>query len=219
MKTKQRAALLLAGAAIILTACGEAPETITDAQTAKNAMDNAAVIYLTGNLDEIHQRTNILADGKVAGRMEESGFLDPKWTVTAGGETWFYMKIVTDQPINENTNDYVSASTFGFYDENDNCLGYAQKRAERGDDGRGYYYYFMDAEENLKDYCMEEYGKYFMDMDGNVLAEADSAMDFTGNSCHVEVDMVEGSDAQIDFMDKLVMYYERLDELKFWNGD
>lgn len=219
MTTKQQAALLLTGAVLMLTACGEAPETITDAQVARDTLNTAASIYLTGDLDDVNQKTDILADEKVAGRMEESGFLNTKWTVTAGSETWFYMKIVTDEPINEDTDEYVSAATFGFYDENDNCLGYAQQRAIRDDDSHGYYYYFMDAAENLKDYCMEETGEYFMDMDGNVLAEADSAMDFGGNSCHVQINMVEGSDAQIDFMDKLVMYYEQFDELKFWNGN
>ena len=77
----------------------------------------------------------------------------------------------------------------------------------------------MDAEQNLKDYCMEELGEYFMDMDGNVLATADSAMDFGGRTCHTQINMEEGCDTQIDFMDKLAMYYEQFDELKFWNDD
>ena len=220
MKRKGLAGLLLAGIAVgSLFGCGEAPESTSDAQAAQDALDTAAVIYLTGDLEAVNQKTDVLADGKTAGYMEESGFLNAKWTVTTGGETWFYMKFVTDEPINVDSDEYVSGNTFGFYDENDNCVGYAQKRTTRGDDGHGYYYYFMDAEQNLKDYCMEETGEYFMDWDGNVLAQADSGMDFSGNTCHIQINMEEGCDTQIDFMDKLVMYYEQLDELKFWNGN
>ncbi len=218
---KRRLAVLLLGAVMagLLFGCGEGPEKITQAQSAKDAMNTAASIYLTGDLEAVNQKTDILADGKVAGRMEESGFFNTRWTVTAGDGTWFYMKIVTDEPINEDTEEYVSGNTFGFYDEADNCLGYAQKRGFRGDTGSGYDYYFMDAEQNLKDYRMEETGEYFTDMEGNVIARADSAMDFTGRTCHIQIDMEKGSDARIDFMDKLPMYYEQLDELKFWHSN
>lgn len=220
MKKKKLAGLVLAGImAVMLSGCGEAPETISDTKEATNALNTASSIYLKGDLDAVNQKTDILADDKVAGRMEESGFINTKWTVTTGGETWFYMKIVTDEPINESTDEYATASTFGFYDENDNCLGYAQKRGSRIDDSHAYYYYFMDADKNLKDYRMEENGEYFIDEDDNVIARADSAMDFTGNTCHIQIDMEEGFDTQIDFMDKLVMYTEQLDELNFWHGN
>lgn len=220
MKKRGFAGLFLAGAVtIMLFGCGEAPETISDARAAKEALNTAASISLTGDLDAVNQKTDILADEKLAGRMEESGFLNTKWTVTVGGETWFYMKIVTDAPINEDTDQYVSAATFGYYDEGGNCLGYAQKRAIRDDGSHAYYFYFMDAEENLKDYRMEETGSYFTDMDGNVIARADSAMDFVGNTCHIQIDMEAGCDTQIDFMDKLVMYTEQFDELKFWHSN
>ena len=221
MKMKKLAVLLALAAALVLPGCGEGPETISDAQEARNALDTAASIYFKGDLEEVNQKTDVQADGKVAGRMEESGLFNTKWTVTAGGESWFYMKFVTDEPINEDTEEYGTGNTFGFYDENDNCLGYAQKRfIPGGIDGNYYdYYYFMDAEGNLKDYCMDETGRYFLDMDGNVIARAESDMDFGGKNCHIQIDMEEDCDAQIDFMDKMAMYYEQLDELNFWNGD
>ena len=223
MKKNRLVRLLLAGIlsvmAAMLSGCGEGPETISDPQAAKEALDTAASIYLKGNLDDVNQKTDILADEKIAGRMVESGIFNTKWTISVDGKTWFYMKIVTDEPINESVDDYVSGSTFGYYDEDDNCLGYAQKRAIRGDDSHAYYFYFMDAEGNLKDYRMEEIGKYFADMDGNIIARADSAMDFTGNTCHIQIDMEEGYNTQIDFMAKMVMYIKQLDELKFWHSN
>ena len=128
------------------------------------------------------------------------------------------MKIVTDEPINEDTDDYIAAATYGYYDENDKCLGYAQKRAIKGDESHAYYFYFMDAEQNLKDYRMEENGEYFTDMDGNMLAEADSGEDVVGNGCQIQIDMEEGCDIQIDFMDKMEMYIQQYDELRFWHS-
>lgn len=111
MRINKLAGLLLAGVAAVglLSGCGEGPETISDAQKAKEALDTASSIYFTGDVEAVNQKTDILADEKVAGHMEESGFFNTKWTITVDGETWFYMKIVTDEPINEDTDEYVSA--------------------------------------------------------------------------------------------------------------
>ena len=203
-------------AAAMICGCGatEPAETISDALDAKEILNTASTIYMEGDVEAPNQSTDILADGVEAGHMEESGLVDIRWTVTVGGETWFYMKMVTDEPVNEDTDDYVTASTYGFYDANDNCLGYAQERALKGDETTGYYFYFMDAEQNLKDYRMEEHGEYFTDTDGNVIAEANSSSDW-GSSCHIQIDMAEGCDTQIDFTDKLVMYDQQFDELDF----
>lgn len=220
MKKKRLAGLFIAGAiAAMLSGCVEVPEVISDAQAAREAMNTANSIYFEGDFEAVNQETDILADEKVAGRMEESGFVHSRWTVTAGGETWFYMELVTDEPINEDTDDYVSATTFGYYDENDNCIGYAQQRAMKNDDSHAYDYYFMDADGNLMDYRMEENGEYFFDADGGVIARANSAMDGIGESCHIQIDMEEGSNTQINFMDKMVMYIEQFDELKFWHSN
>lgn len=220
MRKKGLRGLFLAGVvAAMFSGCGETSVvTISDVQEAKEALNTASSVYFKGDLEAVNQKTDILADGAIAGRMEESGFINTKWTVTVGGETWFYMKIVTDEPINEDTDDYVAAATYGYYDENDQCLGYAQKRAIKGDESHAYYFYFMDAEQNLKDYRMEENGEYFTDMDGNMLAGADSGEDVVGNGCHIQIDMEEGCDMQIDFMDKMEMYIQQYNELRFWHS-
>lgn len=221
MGKKRLVGLFLAGVlALMLVSCSDTSRVvISDSQAAKEALNTASSVYFNGNLDDVNQKTDILADEAVAGRMEESGFFNTKWTVTVGGETWFYLKIVTDEPINENTDEYVSASTYGYYDENDNCLGYAQQRAIRGDDSHAYYFYFMDADKKLRDYRMEENGEYIIDMDGNMIARADSGMDLVGAGCHIQIDMEEGCDMQIDFKDKMAMYIQQYDELYFWHSN
>ncbi len=203
--------------AAMLSGCdGDSKVTISDVEEAKEALNTASSVYFGGNLEAVNQETDILADGAVAGHMEESGIFNTRWTVTVGGEIWFYMKIVTHEPINEDTEAYVTAATYGYYDENDNCLGYAQERIVRDE---GDFIYFMDADENLRDYCMEETGKYVIDMDGNVIARADSGADVIGNGCHIQIDMEEGCDMQMDFMDKMAMYIQQYDELKFWHSN
>ena len=216
-KRKLAGLLMTVVTAVMLSGCdGESSVTISDAEEAKEALNTASSVYFEGNLEAVNQDTDILADGAVAGHMEESGIFNTRWTVTVGGETWFYMKIVTDEPINDDTEGYVTAATYGYYDENDNCLGYAQERIVRNE---GDYIYFMDADGNLRDYCMEETGEYVIDMDGNVIARADSRADAIGNGCYIQIDMEEGCDMQMDFMDKMAMYIQQYDELKFWHSN
>lgn len=220
MRIKGLAGLIFAGiAAVMISGCDSTPENIiSDVDEAKKALNMASSVYFEGNLESVNQKTDILADGAVAGHMEESGFINTKWTVTVGDETWFYVKIVTDEPINEDTESYVTAATYGYYDENDNCLGYSQLRLVKGD-VEASYVYFIDADNNLKDYCMEETGAYVIDMDGNVIATADSGADAIGNGCHIQIDMEEGCDVQMDFMDKMAMYIQQYDELRFWHSN
>ncbi len=207
--------ILLAGAlATMLCGCVEETETISDAGEATEALNSAASIYMEGDYDEINQIIDILADGVKAGRMEESGLFNTTWTVMAGDETWFYVKFVTDEPVNEDADGYISSTTYGYYDADDNCLGYAQLRAKTGDDYDGYYYYFMDAEQNLKDYCMVENGEYFTNLDGNVIAEVNSVTEILLGGCGIQIDMAEGCDTQIDFTDKLIMYLIQFEEMK-----
>ena len=194
MRIKGLAGLIFAGiAAVMISGCDSTPENIiSDVDEAKKALNTASSVCFEGNLESVNQKTDILADGAVAGHMEESGFINTKWTVTVGDETWFYVKIVTDEPINEDTESYVTAATYGYYDENDNCLGYSQLRLMKGD-VEASYVYLIDADNNLKDYCMEETGAYVIDMDGNVIATADSGADAIGNGCHIQIDMEEGA--------------------------
>ena len=56
-------------------------------------------------------------------------------------------------------------------------------------------------------------------MDGNVIATADSGADAIGNGCHIQIDMEEGCDVQMDFMDKMAMYIQQYDELRFWHSN
>ena len=226
MSRKVLAGLLLAGAlAIALSGCRSASKIeYSDTDAAKAALDQAQTIYIEGNYETPNQKADILADGKVAGYLKESGiFGTQKWTVTVDGETWFSIRFVTDEWINEDGEDYGAGNTYGYYDADGNCLGYAQSRGVKQDDEYTDHYYFMDADGNLKDYCMEENGYYAWDSKGNVIAtgdwDPDFRVSFMGDSCHVQIDTAEDASTQMDFMDKMVMYLRLFREAEFWLGD
>ena len=153
MKREKRIAMILATlAATVLCGCGGASTiAFVSEKAAKEALNTAGTVHFDGDVKAVNQGTDILADGQVAGYMEETGFFDTKWTVSIDGNTWFYAKFVTDEPINENTDTLVSATTYGFYDADDTCIGYAQEQAVKGEGG-DYYICYMDADGNPKDY-------------------------------------------------------------------
>ena len=200
--------LILAVTTVVLSGCGGGSEiAFSDVEAAKEALNTASVVSFSGDFEAVNQRTGVLADGQVAGYMEESGFLDPRWTITIDGTTWFYVKIVTDEPINENEGNVVKATTYGFYDANDTCLGYAQQQAVKG---QGYYnIYFLDADGNPKDYYADEDGKYIYDSEGNIIATGTAEYDgfFSSRYCHIQIEMEKDCNTQVNFMDRMAMYF------------
>ena len=182
MKRERRIGIILATiATTALCGCG-GPSTVafSDEEAAKEALNTARTVHFDGDVKAVNQGTDILADGQVAGYMEETGFFDTKWTVSIDGNTWFYAKFVTDEPINENTDTLVSATTYGFY----------------------------DADGNPKDYYSNEEATQTYDSEGNLIATG--TVDFNGffesQHCYVEITAQEGSTMQMDFMDKMAMY-------------
>ena len=200
-------------ATTVLCGCGGASAiAFSNEEAAKDALNTAGTVHFDGDVKAVNQGTDILADGQVAGYMEETGFFDTKWTVSVDGEDWFYVKYVTDEPIN-NMEGVNSGSTYGYYDMDDNCLGYAQDRIIETDAlERDYYMVFLDAEGNPReDYLAEEKGRYLYDYDGNVIGEGYADMDsFFSDACHVEVQ----TDTEMNFMDKFAMYMRLFFEYK-----
>ena len=91
--------------------------------------------------------------------MKNSGLFDQTWTISISGEEWFHMKIVTDEEINKMTK---SATTYAFYDPDNNLLGYAQERVTTPDQmPEAYYIIFLDADMNEKPYYRGRNGDRF----------------------------------------------------------
>lgn len=100
------------------------------------------------DLDNVDASGNIYADEKAAAYMKNSGLFDQTWTISISGEEWFHMKIVTDEEINKMTK---SATTYAFYDPDNNLLGYAQEpRDDTGSDAGSVLHYFSRCRSERK---------------------------------------------------------------------
>lgn len=193
-------------------------ESYASAEEAKQAMSQCRTFLVEGDLDEVNQEGNILADGKIAGRLKETGILNTKWTVSVDGKTWFWMKFVTDEPIN-NIDGVIAGTTYGYYDENNQCLGYAQKRLFENENlEREYYLVFMDADGNLKDYLAEERGEEFYDYEGNQIGSGKAELKgYIGEKCYFEIDTETG--VSVDAVDKMAMYLQLFSKFNETAGD
>ena len=215
MRNRMLKAVCAAGSLmLLLSGCNVASAIeYSSVDEAKEAINNAQVITIDSDLEDANPAGNIKADGKVAGYMENSGFLDIKWTVSIDGQTWFYVKFAPDEPA-VNVEEILTATTYGYYDANDNCLGYAQKRVVDTPDGAGgYYLIFMDTDGNPKEYYASPNGDILYDGEGSVIGTGESVGDWLGSNCYQQITMVEGNEVQVDFQDKVAMALCLYDEL------
>lgn len=205
--------LLVGSMVVLLSSCTVASDIdFSDSNEAKEAMNAATSILVEGDLDNINQAGDILADNQIAGFLEESGMIDTKWTISVNEDPWFYLKFVTDEDINNKDN---ASTTYGYYDSDDNCLGYAQLQyLENDDDDYSYYLIFMDENGNEKDYYASEDGDILYDSEGNEIGKGVAKQERKDSSkCYVEIDT--DKDSEVDLVDKMAMYlklYKNLDE-------
>lgn len=137
---------------LLLCGCSAAEEKLgyENADVAKEALASASSVRMRCDLDNVDASGNIYADEKAAAYMKNSGLFDQTWTISISGEEWFHMKIVTDEEINKMTK---SATTYAFYDPDNNLLGYAQERVTTPDQmPEAYYIIFLDADLSIKLY-------------------------------------------------------------------
>ena len=206
------AGLLLTGCTIVIPSQIEYP----DADAAKEALNHATTVtFLTEDLEDVDTMGDILADEKIAAYMSQSGFWNVKWTVNVDDQDWFYLKNVTDEPIND-VEGVISGTTYGYYDMDDNCLGYGQKRVITPEGGeKAWYIQFLDADGNVReDYYAIEDGTILLDSERNVIARVDGKIDMIGSGCTINFVMEDGVDQEVDIKDKIVMTMPTFNELQ-----
>ena len=198
------------GSLLLLTGCSFAAKLEYDsADAAKEALNTAETVTFRCDLEDADAADNLRADGKVAGYVENKGIINSRWIVSVDDVTWFYARYVTDEPIN-NVEGVKSGSTYGFYDSNDQCLGYAQERVSDG----GYWErVFLDADGSEKGYYTDEDCTVIYDGDGNVLVKAKGTREFVGAYGNIEITSTE-SGRQIEFMDKMALLIHIYDDMK-----
>ena len=100
---KALAGVLVACGMVMLTGCAVAKSLDFDSEeAAQNALDTASAVRFDGDdIKEANQTGNIYADGKVAGFLQEKGFLNSQIIISMNDNTWMYQKIVEDEPSSE----------------------------------------------------------------------------------------------------------------------
>ena len=211
MKRKIQLGIALVSTSLFLTVagCGEAGEELPPTEEGRTALENASVLSMKGDLDDIVADSDIWADGQAAGHIQERGFWNSKYTISTGdGEAWFYLRYVTDEPIND-VEGVISGNTYGYYDMDDNCLGYAQEQILETDTlERDWYTVFMDADGNPKDYLADKDMMRIFDYDGNVIATGSFSFGdfFHYDEYTIELKEEEGSEGKMDFGDKMCAF-------------
>lgn len=199
-----------------LTGCGEAPQMEFDsAEEAIEALDTAETIEIYADLYSKKKKTEILADGKVAGYLQG-------WTVYIDGEEWFSIDYVTDEPINEG-----GSTTYGYYDADGNCLGYAQERYQDTMDGDSeLFLMFLDTDGEEMDYCSSKGGTILFDWDGSPVGKGYTGVDGIGffrrfytNICKTTFYTDPEAHLTVDFMDRMAMFKKLKNDYQRVNGN
>ena len=193
---KRVSCLILAAAlALALAACGEAP---LSGDAAWSTLENANTLYLTGNLNDVNTSSDITADGKVIGQVQEKGLINNTMVVTVDGKEQFYYRYAKDD---EFWND--AGTTYVCCDMDGNCLGYMHLLFAKGTS----YYAFCDAERNEKGYYLDEELTTFTNASGEPIGSVEAALDnIVTSSFHVEIKTF-ATQEKIDYTDKLAVYW------------
>lgn len=198
---------------LLLCGCSAAEEKLgyENADVAKEALASASSVRMRCDLDNVDASGNIYADEKAAAYMKNSGLFDQTWTISISGEEWFHMKIVTDEEINKMTK---SATTYAFYDPDNNLLGYAQEQYVDTSYGKDTRLIFLDVDETPLDYQSSRSGRILYDENdeeigsGKIGRSGVSLLDqwYTNLYCAVFKTETDGT-RQIDFMDRMAMLW------------
>lgn len=183
-----------------LLGCESAP-AIEDPEACKRALNGQSAVTLSLNYEATQQATNLVIDDTVAGRLQESGLLNTKWTVSVQKTDWFYMKFVTDSLVNQDEEGIVKATTYGFFDSNDNPIGYMQLRAYPAQ-GVHYCQVFLDETGTPTGFYAPEDGSVLYDIDNAQAAHGEFTLGFLSDSTIT----VTPDGVDIPFWIKLGMY-------------
>ena len=191
---------------LLLSGCVKAPQMEFDsADEAKEALNTAETIVIYSDLYSGSRKTEILADGKVAGYMQGN-------TVYLDNEEWFHIDYVTDAPVND-VEEFAIGTTYGYYDKDDNCLGYAQQRYVGKEDDPDGYFVFMDTDGSELPYFISDNGRVLYDGEGNPIGtgytdrKSISFIEKLYTDVYRTVFETDQTESQmIDFMDRIIMY-------------
>ncbi len=195
MKKKLICLLLAAALALSLAACGG--EELSG-EAAWAALENAETLALTGDLDDVNTFSDIAADEKIVGAIQEKGILNNTMVVSVDGTEQFYYRFAKNDEFWNN-----AGTTYACCDMDDNVLGYMHLLFANG----ASYYAFCDAERNEKGYYLDENLTAITDSAGKAIGSVEAELDSTiSHAFHVTIKTLPG-DTTVDYIDKLAIYW------------
>lgn len=202
MKRKLLCLMLAAALTLALAACG-ADKLSGDEAWA--ALEGANTLYLTGDLDDVNTFSDIKADEKIVGKVQEKGLINNTMIVTVNDTEQFYYKFVTSGEIMEGK----VGTTYGCFDMDDNCLGYMQLRFGDGTSR----YAFLNADGSEKSYYLDEELTTFLNADGEPIGSVEAELDSTiSKNFHIEI-KTYATQEKVEYIDKLAVYWSAVNWL------
>ena len=213
-KFKWKAGLLLGLLIVLMTGCGTPQMEYDTAEEAKQALVRAQTIEIYVDLYTPHSKTEILADGKVAAVLKGK-------TVYVDGEEWFHYDYVTEEPINEDREGVITATTYGYYDNEGSFLGYAQKQCREMPGGYDYYMMFLDTEWNPLPYYSSVDGETLYDENGSVVGTGYAGKEGVSlfrklytNVYRTVLETDQDAGVELDFMYRMAMMEGLQDDIR-----
>lgn len=206
---------VLSAVLFILSACLSACSGKKDLKplTGKEARDTLAsskTIYLTGKRRHIHASSDVEADGALVGYVQEKGFFNSRYVYSIDGEKQFYVKYIESDGSLFNNNEYTAGETRGYFDMDENCIGYMQEvfqpEKKRGD------FFFFDARGKVKPYYIPNfswtrYGAVIYDMDGNEAGHIDVRRKLGWSQRYfIRISLSDDAASALSEMDRIAMY-------------
>ena len=217
MEDFMKKVFLLAAAfvsAVLLVSCSEKLPSLSGDE-ALEAFDDAANIFMLGNIKAINESSKVIAGDVVCGKVKERGLFDPQIAYYLDGKEQFYIKFDTfDNPKLD------GGTTYGYYDKDKNFYGYMQNLIFDRD--LGFVYGFYDSDLNLKNYYLKSNGDLTSDlgryggtiycMDGRKVGYVSTER--RGLSSKFDIDIVLGEAvSELSIMDKVAIYWVLANEL------
>ena len=225
--TMKKGILLVFLLLFIVTFSGCGNKTVLTGKTAEKALQEAKTLNFSGNLDDTGSISDIEADGRIVGRVEEHGSLyDTHLRVIIGGKDKFFLRYVTGEPVN-NQKKNVSGTTYGYYNTKNECVGYAQERWIKG---KGYQLVFLDKKGKsrgcyavMKDYYDEKdrATEICVKKDKQIGTSVCRLDNYLKRTFDVRIKKNKNKENNLEYLDMIAVYWKENYNLhmKYYNND
>jgi hypothetical protein len=169
-------------------------------EEAYETMETAQQILIKGDLDDWTQKPSIWVDNHYLGNLVEKGIINWQIKLLAGKEEMFHIQF-DDTDLDEG----ITANTYGYFDSDDQVIGYAEETLEPFEDGtKDYVYLFYNQYKNKKTYYYyEKDGWNIYNSNGNLIVQGN--YDYKVFTSEYEI-TITSYNKSVDLKDKMLIY-------------